>query len=531
MVSRAKRSAIRVTGVLGVAAAILVGANYLPESIKLPPPPPPLSSGQESLRAPIDRIATVCPGPEQQGLEDAAVDEVEQRVDVEAMAAPAPVVEAALAAADFRGAPPSLDQGSLAVMPLGSLRAGAGSSVDERGVAAGISLTSAEGAAALALGGLAPGVSATQMYVGEEEGLLGLALTPCVAARDEVWLVGGGGESGRSERLVLMNPGQSALAASVQVWGVDREPMGEVGDSGVALEPGERDVILVDALAPGEAAPVVHVVSTGGPISAYLGDRALDGTTDLGWESAAPVGAPATSHVIPAIVIPQGAPTDARVRVAVTGEDPAVVEVGAWGPDGAVTLAQAVTVVPGQRSVDISLSDVLPGTYALAVSSDVDIVAAASVSSAPDPSGRRDFSWAAPAPALTSLAGAPLPQPDQSGPVEYALDLVAPDGGSATVFTLDNAGVLTSVDVVLESQIVSTSDLPGATGVWVVPGENQVFASVRGNADVTRTAEEAEATAAPAKKDPDAVVSVTSVFALDNLDLIRSVAEIAPALP
>lgn len=547
MVSSGKRSAMRVFGVLGVAAAIVVGANYAPESAELNVPPSPGASGEGSRSALIDRISMVCPGPEQQGLADAAVDEVEQRVEVAAMSAPQQVVEAALVGADYRGSATDLDQGSMAVTPLGSPSSTTADpvSVDERGVAAGISLTGAEGAVALALAGLAPGVSATQLYAGADDQQLGLALTPCVTASEEAWLIAGGGDSGRSERLVVMNPGQSAIAASVQVWGATGDPKGEVGDVGIVLEPGEREVVLIDALAPAEAAPVVHVVSTGGPISAYLGDRALDGTTEVGWESAAPVASPARSHVIPSIVIPARTQAAASVRVAVTGPNPAVVEVAAWGPGGAAALAQGVTVVPGERSADISVSDLPPGTYALGVTSDEDIVASASVGSKPDASGRRDFSWAASAPAVLTLAGSALPQPKQGAEVRYALDLFAPQGGSATVFTLNEAGVVTSVDVDLAPQMFNTSTLLDATGVWVVPGGDEVFASVRGQSDVTpaqrATSDEGATTAAPATESPataapptdeaGAAVSVTSVFALSNLGLVRSVAAIAPELP
>lgn len=538
MVAPGQRSALRVVGVLGVAAVILVGANYVPDSTELDAPPPPGVNGEESASAPIDRISMVCPGPEQQGLADAAVDEVNQRVEVAALSAPQDVVEAALMAADYRGAAPDLDQGSMTVTPLGTPGSTTGDPVDvnERGVAATISLTSAEGAVALALAGLAPGVSAAQLYAGIDDQQRGLALTPCVTASEEAWLVAGGGDSGRSERLVVMNPGQSAIAASVQVWGAGRDPIGEVGDVTIALEPGERQVVLIDALAPAEAAPVVHVVSTGGPISAYLGDRALDGITEVGWESTAPVASPARSHVIPSIVIPKGTQDAANVRVAVTGPDPAVVEVTAWGPNGAATLAQSVAVVPGQRSADISVSDLAAGTYALRVTSDEDIVASASVSSQPDASGRRDFSWAASAPAILTLAGSALPQPQQGIGVNYALDLLAPQGGSATVFTLNEEGVVTSRDVDLEPQMVNTSALPDVTGVWVVPGGEEVFASVRGQSAVTPTSDEAAATgapptAAPATDDAGVAGSVTSVLALSNLDLVRPVAAIAPVLP
>lgn len=547
MTSPVRRSASRAGAVMGVAAAVLIGGFFVPETLELPTAPPRTSTGEESPSAPIDRVAVVCPGPEQQGLPDAAVEESDQRVDIDAVSAPQEIVEAALLAAEYRGAATDLTQGSLSLEPLAPSATGPeNASVAERGVSATLSLTTAHGAAALATDGLAPGVSATQMYSGQESGQAGLALTPCVSASDEVWLVAGGAERGRSERLVVMNPGQSAIAASVQVWGSEADPVGDVGEVSVALEPGEREVMLIDALAPAEAAPVVRVVSTGGPISAYLGDRALDGTTDLGWELTAPVASPTTSNVIPSVVIPASDPAQqeslgAKVRVAVVGPDPAVVEITAWGPQGAVPLAQGVRVVPGQRSADIGVSDLAPGTYTLAITSDVDIVASASLPSTMSTSGHQDFAWAASAPAVGPLAGAPLPQPAGGAQVLYSLDLVALDGGGATVFTRDDGGEIASVDIELDPEMVSTTALRGAAGVWVVPNAGEVFASVRGSAELLPAADEATDRATSTAAPPDQAVatqarlsspvSLTSVFALSNLDLIRSVAAISPALP
>ncbi len=535
MVNPGVRAALRVSGVLGIAAAIVVGAEYVPQEVELQGPSPRSAGGHDARNAPVDRVAMVCPGPEQQGLADAAVAEVDQRVEVEAMGAPSDVVEAALAAAEYRGVPPDLSQGSIAVSPLGSRQGAieAAASVNERGVAARTSFAGAQGGAALALGGLAPGTSATQLFLGEDDESLGLAVTPCVQAAEEAWLIAGGGASGRSERLVLLNPGQSPIAVSAQVWGSAQDPVGEVGDTGIALEPGERQVLLVDALAPSGTAPVVHVVATGGPVSAYLGDRELEGTTEVGMELTGPVAAPGTSHVIPSVDLPAGQKRSASVRVAVAGADSAVVEITAWGEEGAVPLTQDVTLVPGQRSADIAITDLPPGTYALQISSDEEIVASAVVSTEANAEGQRDLSWAASVPAVTTLAGAPLPQPGQGRPVEYAITMVAPQGGDATVFTITEDGDLTSIDVDVDAGEVSRSDLGNAAGVWVVPGEGEVFASVQGHAEVTPSTadpDNAATTARPAPGDERAV-ALTSVLALTNLHLIRSVAALRPTLP
>lgn len=550
MINSTARAATRICVVVGIAAGIVVGAQHAPQPIAVRTTAPPAVGSQEVGSALVERVAMVCPGPEQQGLADAAVAEVDQSVEVEAMAAPSEAVEAALATKDYGGIWPDQSTGSITLSPLSGSGSAteASATTNERGVAARSFLSGPQGIAALAFGALAPGASTTQLFIGDGVEHLGLALTPCAQASEESWLIAGGGERGRAERLVLINPGQSPIAVSTQVWGSTQDPVGEVGDTGISLAPGERQVLLVDALAPSEKAPVVHVVATGGPVSAYLGDRELQGTTEVGMELTGPVAGSSTRHLIPSVDLPAGQARSASIRVAVPGVNSAVVEIAAWGTEGVVPVAQDVTLVAGQRSADIALTDLPPGTYALHVSSDEEIVASAVVSSQANDQGQRDRSWAASVPAVTTLAGAPLPQAGRGAPVDYSLTLVAPEGGSATVFAITKSGDLTSAEVDLDAAIVNTSDLGDAAGVWVVPGEGEIFASVHGSSAVlsragageTPESEEA-APAAGSEDDADSTaqsiagdegaVTVTSVVGLPNLQVVRPLSTVRPALP
>src|SRR5699024_2841275 len=121
------------------------------------------------------------------------------------------------------------------------------------------------------------------------------------------------------------------------------------GGSGIVVPPSGRQVVLLDAMAPGEAQPVVHVTTTGGPVVAALGDRWLEGTIDRGAEVTTPAAPPATSLVIPAVPAPRPETADgATVRVAAPGQEAAVVQLRALTADGPVRLEQGVnTVEPG----------------------------------------------------------------------------------------------------------------------------------------------------------------------------------------
>lgn len=537
------RSAIFRVLVLALAALALVlvasrWAGNIEVATSRPSTDPAGASAQggasDAIRAPLDDAVRVCPGPERVGLADSAVREVRQEVTVRARAVPLQALPDGVAASAESA---SATGGEESTIEVGTASETAVAVTDERTAGPGAVVGDGTAALVVAHGSLAPGLSAAQLYVGDQDEQLGLALTPCPEPQDESWLIGGGGQAGHSERLVLVNPGQSAVTAKVEIVGSTPEPDEEPAGAEVVLEPGAREIILLDALAPGEASPVVQVVSSGGPVSAFLGDRLLEGTTDRGTELAAPVAPPALEHVIVGFDVPPGAADSAIVRVAVPGPEPAVVEVRALTSSGSVPLAQEVTLVEGGRSADIPVSDLPEGTYALAVSSDEECVSAAQVRSAADSQGRQDAAWAPAALPLGALSGTPLPQVDQGPQVSYALDLFAPLGGRAQLISIDSEGVMRQDALEVSAGKVLTRDLGAATGMWLVPGSDagQIYAAVRGEAQVvSRPAEdalsldEAASTRAPKQKDR---VSLISVLPLRELGLYRSVATLTPVLP
>src|SRR6185436_16198998 len=127
-------------------------------------------------------------------------------------------------------------------------------------------------------GAAAPGAVAEQLTVVSGGDLRGLSGAACTEPSDDIWLVGGGTDVGRRGRLVLSNPHESTAQVSVDVIGEDG-PVARTTGSTVALAPHARTVLLLDALAPGVKAPVVHVRSSGGSVGAVLNDAWLDGTT------------------------------------------------------------------------------------------------------------------------------------------------------------------------------------------------------------------------------------------------------------
>lgn len=307
------------------------------------------------------------------------------------------------------------------------------------------------------VGALAPGISATQEWRLDGKDLRGLSTTPCAEGGSDQWLLAGGSGPGRLERLVLANPGANPVSADVTVHGA-AGPISE--PRAVSVPAAGRVSLLVDAVAPAEERPAVHVQADGGGLYATLTDTWADGSTALGAETVAPASAPSRVQVLPG-VLAEG-PT--AVRVAVPGDQDAVVRLTVLGSDGLVPLGgETVTNVAPGAVGEIQVSGLAQGTYAVVVRADVDVVASA-MSQVGDGPGPGEFSWTPSSDAIDTVGGAALPA---TAGVQRTLSLAATGGASsADVLTLVGGQVLTRrVDLRSESSAVVALD--GATSVWV----------------------------------------------------------------
>ncbi|GAA4408752.1 hypothetical protein GCM10023168_26590 [Fodinibacter luteus] len=387
------------------------------------------------------RVVQVCPGPELSGIP--GVDDVE--------------VPAALTAAT----------GPEELLPLpatgeGALVAVAGKAkvltVDTRPGAATAPL---EGAAAVRLtgtGALAPAVAGTQEWRADGKDLRGLVTVPCAAGGSDLWLLGGGAGPGRQERLVLTNPGDNPVTTDVTVHGA----AGPLGAPVVeTVPPGGRVSLLLDARAAAETMPAVHVRADGGGIQATLTDTWIEGSTALGAETTAPIAQPATVQVVPAAVVGGGATT---VRVAVPGEQDAVVRVTVLGGDGLVPASGDTVLTAAAGSVgELTLEGVPTGTYAVMLRSDVPVVGSV-LSRVGDGSAPGEFAWSGAVDGVRSLAGAAV---EPVADVDRSLHLVA-TGGNVTaevVTVIDGTPRTRSVDLL--SDRVAIVPLDVAESVWV----------------------------------------------------------------
>lgn len=457
------RGVMRSLAVAAAGTGLVLGATYLATPLNLAQgtsPGPALTAHTE----PIAAAETICPGPEALGVAGLK-DSLTQAASVTAVAAPAASLPGWFAVG--KGA------GSLTIsgLPSGG-KWGAAATV--RGQVVTGQISRAQSALIAAAGAVAPGTIATQrswVKVGDNRGLVTAACMPAAASS---WLIAGGAEPGRRERLVLTNPGPNPVTVDLTVLGV-KGPIQSPNGRGLVVGPYARTVVLLDAIAGSERSPVVQVSAQGGEVAAVLNDTWLDGVVPRGGDNAVPVAPPAREQVIAGVAI-NGRAT---LRVAVPGDNEAVVESRVLTPKGPIALpANGVTRVAGHSTKDIDLSSLPPGWYAVQVRADVPVVAAAMVDRRLAAGAPSDLAWSGASAPISTLAGMALHGPAFKGLTER-LDVAATtEPASVLVTTVRSDGRVSTKEVAIGADSVSTLSLVGATSVWVTPRTGLVRAAV-----------------------------------------------------
>lgn len=232
-----------------------------------------------------------------------------------------------------------------------------------------------------------PGVGAgTVQYAATDGDLAGMATAACTPAAHEHWLPGATTTTGTTAVLTVTNPSSTNSTINLDVFDQDG-PVDSSGASGIVLAPGQTRSMLVAGLAPRQESVAVQVSSSGGPVTADIQQNRLDGIVPAGVDTLQSA-TPGTDLVIPGVEISDEAQDIAdssglddqtpALHVASTGSG-ASATITLRGPDGPIELpseASAIDVAPGATTT-IDLADVKPGTYAVEIESDANVVASA----------------------------------------------------------------------------------------------------------------------------------------------------------
>lgn len=389
------RAVVRTLVVAALGVGLVLGAYRLPDHFwHLAGSGAPGAAAATVTARPVQRSTLICPGPETVGVKG---------VDATKAAAPT-VVRVAAPPGDLLTASTS-SAGSVAAGAIG----GTGSLPFPALSSPGTASTQTDQARSILLSGkgsLAPGLTAAQSTLVLSGDQRGLSTTACQPATADTWLVGGGGEPGRRGRLVLTNPSPNGVTVDLEVYGA-RGPVRSTTARGIVVPAQTRTVVLLDAIAPGERSPVIHVVASGGLISAALNDTWLAGTTPVGADDVTGT-TPGTRLVVPGVTV---AGTGSVVlRVGALARE-AVVRLRLLGPQGpiAAPVNNGVVRVKAHRVRDVDLSQVAPGDYGIELTADAPVVAGAQLRPAPaTPTAKRDLAWTAAEPLIATVAGVPL---------------------------------------------------------------------------------------------------------------------------
>lgn len=459
--SRRRGAGARALLLAAGAAALTVAATRTDARVTLAQPQERAGLPQQS-RVLVDSATLVCPG--QLRLGAPGMRDVPGVTTVAAFAAPT-------SALDPVARP--VGAGRVDVSAGTAAADGASVSTQSRSTPAQAGSTGTGPVFVRATGALAPGVAATQTWerLGDDD--RGLALTACRPPASDVWLVAGGAGPSRTERLVVANPGANAVTVTFDVYG----SKGVVGGrrAPVAVPPRSRMVFSIEAIAPGEPSPAVHVVATGGVLSAVLTDEWIAGATARGIDAATQAAAPARDLVVPGV----DAGGSVVLRLVNPGPRAALAQVRILTRAGAQQPPELRAVeVPAGSTRDVVLA-LPPGSPSgVRVLSDAPLTAGVYVdrvmASGLDRMG--DFTWVPAVPQLDGVGGAVLPAISDAAALRRLVVTGGSVPGTATV-TVGQGQEERTATVQVAADGAAHLDLGAADRVWVT-GTDGIRAAV-----------------------------------------------------
>jgi hypothetical protein len=450
---------------------IVVGATHAQGALAVGSGADP-DQASTGAASPVRSSSLVCPGPELKGLQ--GVDDANVSVRVAAAAAPLRALTGSQPA-------PAAGKLTLSRMPGGAL----GAPVTARGATLAADQAGATGVLVSGTESMAAGVAAAQSWLVPSGDLRSLGGAACSQPGAEFWILAGGGDPGRQERLVLTNPGGNPVTVDATLHGASGAVSSPNG-KGIVVPAHGRTSFLLDSISGDVTTPAVHVVAEGGVVGAVVNDSWLDGARAAGSDDAVPTALPSRDQVIPAVA----AAGRSVLRIAVPGSSEAVVQARVLTAQGARALpGGGVIRIDGGAVRDLDLSGLSPAAVGIQVRADVPVVAAAMVTRAL-PGKPGDLAWTSSTPPITGVAGLPLAAPGATAtaaptgtvnPVRRSLSVTSSgDTAGIEVVTVDAQGVETSRRPELGVDASLTMDLGGATSVWVhrVSGQGLVRAGV-----------------------------------------------------
>jgi hypothetical protein len=224
----------------------------------------------------------------------------------------------------------------------------------------------------------------------------------CTGPATSQWFVGGTADITTRGRLIIVNSGLSDAVVDVQSFTENgKQPV-----RAITVTSKNFVVIPTDSLAPGDKKLTVHVAPRSGRVNAFMIDEQSKGLSSLGGDLVNFTATASKSLLIPAIphqVKERVQPVPHTLRVLAPGEVDSSVTVEVLSDDGVfVPVGLTSRSVSAGTVTEYQFSPKIRATvFAVRITSTEPVVAA--IKSSVTASGRKDFVWSSPAPALTPL--------------------------------------------------------------------------------------------------------------------------------
>jgi hypothetical protein len=265
-----------------------------------------------------------------------------------------------------------------------------------------------------------PLLAGSQSQYGAGESLGGLAVAACADSSNDMWLVAGATNVGRTSLVMLSNPTDVSSTVKLEIFG-ENGLVEAAKNDGILVPAGTQRIVSLAGYARDVVAPVVHVTSTGGQILASLQQSVTRTLVPSGVELVNPGAAPNTVQIMTGVYL-QGlaahndgengaviSDLESAVRVLLPGKEDA--EVGITFISAAGERTEIKSTVSAQKVIQFPFAGITDGTYTVIVRSAKPLLAGVrAVYGAPGvASAGGDFAWFSAGAFLTSSLLLPVP--------------------------------------------------------------------------------------------------------------------------
>ncbi len=350
------------------------------------------------------------------------------------------------------------------------------------GTATNLTADSATNGSAITNSGVSLDVSAIEFGSLDTDAVAGYLATECGDPLNDQWLIGGSTTTGRDTIITISNGSDVEARIDLEIWG-SAGKVDAPGSHGIVVPAQSQRSYSVAGFAPDEGSPVIHLVSNGAAVWATLQTTVVRGLVPGGLDRIGSVATPTVSVSFPVLRVPTEksigklladpsyADIVAALRLLVPGETDATITITldpyAEGESQVVSAS-----IPAGSTLDLPISELSAGDWAVTIESDQPIVAGARVGFHDPASGITDLAWASASPDQTGTVSVTVPG-------DAALGLANGGSSEVTVSIVNNGGLAEDVIIPARGKLI----IPVGQGVVTLtsnaPVSNAVFVQTR----------------------------------------------------